>query len=180
VAVRPPDAALRAVARAVEAGRPVREGLRWEERPDHWHLTLQFLGPVSRLAPVVDALAGAAAGCRPFPFRFGGAGAFPTPRRARVVWLGATEGEADMVRLAGAVGAALFPVGHEAERRPFRPHLTLARLKVPGDVGPVLEAIGSGAVGPAFTVGEIVLYESRLAPQGSTYTVLAEFGLEGA
>ena len=180
MAVRPPDTVLEAVARAVEAGRPVREGLRWEERPDHWHLTLQFLGPLSRLAPVVDARAGAAARSRPFQFRFGGAGAFPTPKRARVVWVGAAEGPADMAGLAGAVAAALVPVGHEAERRPFRPHLTLARLKVPGDVGAVLAAIGPGAVGPAFTVGELLLYESRLSPRGSTYTVLERFGLGGA
>lgn len=180
VAVRPPDTALQAVARAVEAGRPVREGLRWEERPDHWHLTLQFLGPLSRLAPVVDALAGAAAGCRPFRFRFGGAGAFPTAKRARVVWVGAAEGEADMVSLAGAVAAALVPVGHEAERRPFRPHLTLARLKAPGDVGAVLAAIGAGPVGPVFAVAEVVLYESRLSRQGSTYAVLERFPLQGA
>lgn len=180
MAVRPPDPVLEAVAGAVEAGRRVREGPRWEERPDHWHLTLRFLGPLSRLAPVVDALAGAAAGCRPFLFRFGGAGAFPSPRRARVVWLGASEGQGDMVSLAGAVAGALVPVGHEAERRPFRPHLTLARLRVPGDVGAILFAVGAGPVGPAFTVGEIVLYESRLSPQGSTYTVLERFGLGDA
>jgi 2'-5' RNA ligase len=180
VAVRPPDTVLEAVAAAVEAGRPVRQGLRWEERPDHWHLTLQFLGPLPRLAPVVDALAGAATACGPFKFRFGGAGAFPTPKRARVVWIGAGEGLADMVGLAGAVAAALAPVGHEAERRPFRPHLTLARLKMPGEVEAVLAAVGAGAVGPEFTVGEILLYESRLSPRGSTYTVLERFGLGNA
>lgn len=180
VAVRPPDTALEAVAGAVEAGRPVREGLRWEERPDHWHLTLQFLGPLCRLAPVVDALAAAATECGPFRFRFGGAGAFPTPRRARVVWIGAAEGQTEMVSLAGSVSAALGPVGYQAERRPFRAHLTLARLKVPGDVGAVLAAIGAGPVGPAFTVAEVVLYESRLSRQGSTYSVLERFPLRGA
>jgi 2'-5' RNA ligase len=180
VAVQPPDTVLRAVAGAVEAGRPVREGLRWEERPDHWHLTLQFLGPLCRLAPVVDALAAAAAGCGPFQFRFGGAGAFPTPGRARVVWIGAAEGQPEMVSLAGSVSAAVGPVGYEAERRPFRPHLTLARLKVPGDVGAVLAAIGAGPVGPAFAVAEVLLYESQLSRQGSTYAVLERFPLQGA
>ena len=179
MAVRPPESVLAAVARAVDAGRPVRDGLRWEP-PDHWHLTLQFLGPLPRLAPVVDALAAAAARVRPFPFRFGGAGAFPTAKRARVVWIGAAEGHPEMVGLAGAVSAALGPVGYEPERRAFRPHLTLARLKVPGDVGPVLAAIGPGPVGADFTVGELVVYQSRLSPKGSTYTVLDRVPLRNA
>jgi 2'-5' RNA ligase len=179
VAVHPPEAVLDAVTGAVRAGRRVRDGLRWEP-PDHWHLTLQFLGPLSRLVPVVDALSAAAAGSRRFPFRFGGAGAFPTAKRARVVWIGAARGHPDMVSLAGAVATALGPVGYEAERRSFRPHLTLARLKVPGDVGAVLAAIGPGPVGPVFTVEEVALYQSRLSPQGSAYTVLERFPLRDA
>jgi RNA 2',3'-cyclic 3'-phosphodiesterase len=179
VAVRPPDSVLEAVARAVDAGRPVRDGLRWEPS-DHWHVTLQFLGPLARVAPVVGALATAAVRLRPFPFRFGGAGAFPTAKRARVVWIGAAEGHREMVDLAGAVTTALGPVGYERDGRAFRPHLTLARLKVPGDVGSVLAAIGPGPVGAAFTVGELVVYESRLSPQGSSYTVLERVPLRNA
>lgn len=179
MAVRPPQTVLDAVDRAVDAGRPVRAGLRWEPA-DHWHLTLQFLGPLARLAPVREALAEASSRCGPFAFRLGGAGAFPTARRARIVWIGAAEGHPEMVRLAAAGATALRPVGHEAERRPFRSHLTLARLKVPADVGPVLAAIGPGPVGPAFTVVELVLYESRLSPQGSRYRLLERFPLRGA
>jgi 2'-5' RNA ligase len=179
VAVRPPASVLDAVARAVDAGRAVREGLRWEP-PDHWHLTLQFLGPLARLEPILEALAGAASRCAPFPFRLGGAGAFPTARRARIVWIGAAEGHPEIVRLAAAAATALAPAGYEADRRPFRPHITLARLKVPGDVGPVLAAIGPGPVGPAFTVEELVLYESRLSSKGSAYSVLERFPLRDA
>jgi 2'-5' RNA ligase len=56
----------------------------------------------------------------------------------------------------------------------------LARLKVPDDVGAVLAALGPAAVGEAFTVGEVVLYESRLQPLGSTYSVLERFPLRNA
>ena len=184
VAVRPPEPVLDAVAAAIEAGRPPWDGLRWDglrwEGPDHWHLTVQFLGPVARLAPVTDALAAAVAGRAAFPFRLGGAGAFPTVRRARVVWVGASEGEAAMVALAGAVNAALAEVGYEVERRAFRPHVTLARLKVPGDVGSVLAAIGAELVGPSFRVEEVLLYQSRLSGTGATYSVLGRFPLNSA
>jgi 2'-5' RNA ligase len=179
VAVRPPDEVLDAVAAAVATGRAVSDGLRWAG-PEQWHLTLQFLGPLPRLAPVVDGLATAVGERDVFPFRLGGPGAFPKSRRARVVWIGAAAGGDALVGLAGAVSAALGPLGYEAERGPYRPHLTVARLRVPGDVGPVLAALGPEAVGPAFTVTEVVLYESRLSSQGSTYSVLERFPLRNA
>ena len=178
MAVRPPEDVLDAVAAVVAAGRVAGDGLRWIER-DHWHLTLQFLGPVPRLAPVVGGLAAAAGERAAFPFRIGGPGAFPNPRRARVVWIGAQSGGAALAGLAGAVAAALGPLGHEADRG-FRPHLTVARLKVPADVGAVLTALGPEVVGPAFTVGEVLLFESRLSSRGPAYSVLERFPLRNA
>jgi 2'-5' RNA ligase len=178
VAVRPPDAVLDAVAAAVERVRRVRDGLRWDDR-DKYHFTLQFLGPVRRLAPVVEALTAVTAGRPAFPFRLGGAGAFPKPGRARVVWIGADSGGDEMVGLAGAVGGALRPVGYEPDHKVFHPHLTVARLKVPDGVGDVLAAIGPDSVGEAFAVGEVLLYASRLSSQGSAYTVLERFPLRG-
>jgi 2'-5' RNA ligase len=114
-----------------------------------------------------------------FPFRLGGAGAFPKPGRARVVWIGAATGGDALVGLAGGVSGVLAPLGYEPDRS-LHPHLTLARLKVPGDVGPVLAALGPGAVGEAFTVGEVVLYESRLSSEGPLYSALGRFPLGNA
>ena len=179
MAVKPPEGVLDAVAAAVAAARSVRVGLRWEQR-ERYHLTLQFLGPVRELAPVVDGLAAAVGDRDGFPFQLGGAGAFPKPGRARVVWMGAATGGDDLVALAGAVGGALGPVGYEPDRKEFHPHLTLARLKVPDNVIDVLAAIGPEPVGEPFTVGELVLYESQLSPKGPTYTVLERFPLGNA
>jgi 2'-5' RNA ligase len=167
---------LDAVAAAVAPARSLRVGLRWEQR-ERYHLTLQFLGPVAELGPVVDGLASAVAACDAFSFRLGGAGAFPKPGRARVVWMGPALGGPDMVGLAAAVAGALRPAGYEPDRKEFHPHLTLARLKVPDNVGDVLAAIGPEAVGETFTVGEVVLYQSRLSAKGPTYTVLERFPL---
>lgn len=179
MAVKPPEEVLDVVAAAVEPARSVRVGLRWEQR-ERYHLTLQFLGPVGRLAPVVDGLA-AAVGERPaFSFRLGGAGAFPKPGRARVVWIGAALGGSALVSLAAAVAGGLRPHGYEPDRKEFHAHLTLARLKVPDNVAEVLAAIGPEPVGDAFTVDEVVLYQSQLSSEGPTYTVLERFPLRGA
>jgi 2'-5' RNA ligase len=178
VAVKPPEDVLDEVAAVVEPARTVRVGLRWEQR-ERYHLTVQFLGPLARLAPVSDALAAAAGERAPFTFRLGGAGAFPKPGRARVVWMGAATGGPELGALATAVGAALAPIGYEPDRRELHPHLTLARLKAPDDVRDVLAALGADPVGEAFTVSELVLYESRLSPKGPTYTALERFPLAG-
>ena len=179
MAVKPPEDALEAVAAATQAARSVRVGLRWEQR-DRYHLTLQFLGPVRELTPVVEGLAAAVAGLAAFPARLGGAGAFPKPGRARVVWMGTAAGGGDVVALAGAVAGGLRPLGYEPDRKEFHPHLTLARLKVPDNVSDVLAAIGPGPVGEAFTVDEVVLYQSVLSPKGPTYTALERLPLRGA
>jgi RNA 2',3'-cyclic 3'-phosphodiesterase len=179
VALKPPEDVLDAVAAAVSPARLVRTGLRWEQR-ERYHLTLQFLGPVRELAPVVGALAGAASDREAFAFQLGGAGAFPKPGRARVVWIGAARGDDDLVALAGAVAAALRPLGYEPDRQAFHPHLTVARLKVPDNVADVLAAIGPDAVGEAFPAGELLLYQSELSSKGPTYTVLERFPLGNA
>jgi 2'-5' RNA ligase len=153
-------------------------GLRWEQR-DRYHLTLQFLGAVVHAAPVVDGLAAALKDQPAFRFRIGGAGAFPKPGKARVVWIGAAVGGHELVGLAGAVAGSLRPAGYEPDRKEFHPHLTVARLKVPDNVAEVLAAIGPGPVGEEFTVEEVVLYQSRLSPQGATYTALERFPLRG-
>jgi RNA 2',3'-cyclic 3'-phosphodiesterase len=179
VAVKPPEYVLDAVAAAVAPARSVRVGLRWEQR-ERYHLTLQFLGPVAELAPVLDGLAAAVEARDTFSFRLGGAGAFPKPGRARIVCMGAALGALDLVSLAGAVAGGLRPAGYEPDRKEFHPHLTLARLKVPDDVADVLAAIGPEAAGEAFTVGEVVLYQSQLSSRGPTYTVLERFPLRNA
>ncbi|HKY77555.1 MAG TPA: RNA 2',3'-cyclic phosphodiesterase [Acidimicrobiia bacterium] len=179
MAVKPPEDVLDAVAAAVAPARSVRVGLRWEQR-ERYHLTLQFLGPVPKLAPVVDGLAAAVTDRSAFSVQLGGAGAFPKPGRARVVWVGPAAGGPDLVGLAAAVAGGLRPHGYEPDRKEFHPHLTLARLKVPDNVAEVLAAIGSEPVGEPFTVGEVVLYQSQLSSKGPTYTVLERFPLRGA
>jgi 2'-5' RNA ligase len=109
--------------------------------------------------------------------QLGTAGAFPTERRGRVLWLGVSQGAELLVQLAAAVGALLEPVGYAPEARPYHAHLTLARLKAPADLRPVVAGLGSGPVGRAWTAEEVVLFQSKTGRGGVEYTPRARFPL---
>ena len=179
VAVRPPETVLDAVEERVAQPLSSSNLVLRAERRSQWHFTLVFLGAVAELAPVKDAVREAVGGCPPFSLEVGGAGAFPSDRRARVVWLGTREGASGLEALNACLAKAFEPLGYPREERRYHPHLTVARVKVPAPAGPLLEAIGAAPVGPAWTVDEVVLYESRTAPSGATYSVLGRFPLSG-
>ena len=115
-----------------------------------------------------------------FSFQLGGAGAFPKPGRARVVWMGAAVGGPDLVGLAAAVAGGLRPLGYEPDRKDLHPHLTACPPQGARRRQRVLAAIGPEAVGETFTVGEVVLYQSQLSSKGPTYTALERFPLRHA
>lgn len=179
VAVRPPDDVLAAVEAALTSARRSMVGPKWTT-PDQWHITLQFLGqvPEEAVADVAHALE-TVSKVQPFPARLAGSGGFPKAARARVIWLGVGPGDDRVAELARSVNMALEPLGLLPEERTYHPHLTLARLKVSGDVGPVIEALGTDPVGKAFVVNEVVLYESKVSRAGSRYEPVAIVPLEG-
>lgn len=172
VAVVPPPAVLDAVAGAVESLDV--PGARVTRR-EQWHLTLQFLGNRVELDPVAEALAALAVG--PATVRLGDYGGFPRERRARVLWLGVVEGGPFLAQLCAAVGALLEPLGYPPEERDYHPHLTLARWKAPTDLRATVAALEAGPLGPAWTVEEVVLFESTTKPTGAEHTEWARFRL---
>lgn len=174
---------------AVELPEPVRQELgrlagefrsrvrdvRWV-RSDRMHLTLAFLGDVSAdfVEQARPGLESAAAGHAAFEAGMGGLGAFPSSRRARAVWAGMATGADRVQALQRDVVRALQPIGFVPERRPFTPHLTLGRLRVPGDVGTICRLQFASS---PFTVDRVVLFRSVLRPEGPEYTALATFPL---
>lgn len=147
-------------------------------RPEQWHLTLRFLGETEpeRKALLIGEMEGAELG-RAFPIRFGGLGAFPHPERARVLWLGIDRGEAELRQLHEAVERAARAAGFPADRKRYRPHLTLGRLRPAASVRPLLER--SAGPGVETTVGEVVLYRSHLGQGPARHEVVRRFPLAG-
>jgi 2'-5' RNA ligase len=103
-------------------------------------------------------------------------GFFPNSRAPRVFWAGVLA-PPDLADLARDTDSALEGLGVPAERRPYSPHLTLARIKEPVPLTALQQAIA----GPepvelgAFTADRFFLYQSTLEPSGAVYTRLAEF-----
>jgi 2'-5' RNA ligase len=139
------------------------------------HLTLRFLGEVDQAtAEETKAVIATPFPQRAFDVRLGGVGAFPPVGRPRVLWVGVTEGAADLAALHVEVAARLRPLPLVAEDRPFRAHLTLARFREPAAAAlrALLAEVPHTPVGTC-RVTDVVLYQSHLSPKGATYTALA-------
>lgn len=150
---------------------------------DQWHLTLHFFAALSPddAEGVRQAARGATAGQAPFTLTLRGLGAFPDPRRPRVLWLGVEEGARECATLHERLAVALRSRGLPVEGRPFRPHLTLARFREPfsGGLGDEWRREPGPEVS-RFSVERVTLFKSVLTPRGAVHTVLDEFGLGGA
>jgi RNA 2',3'-cyclic 3'-phosphodiesterase len=151
--------------------------VRWVA-PKNVHLTLKFLGDVSpaNLERMADILKIEAAAHGVFSMSVGGLGAFPTSRRARVIWIG-LEAPPSLVALQRGVEAASARLGYTREDRPFSPHLTIGRVGqnvTATDLQKIRAALEGATVGSLgmVKVDAIHIFKSDLRPGGSVYTHL--------
>jgi RNA 2',3'-cyclic 3'-phosphodiesterase len=145
--------------------------------PANQHLTLKFLGatPEDRLEDVLRTGATVARGLREAAVSLSKLGVFPSPRRARVLWLGVDDPAGVLAALAQGLSDALEPLGFPAEARAFTPHLTLARFKLPVKLSPD-RSVDLGDLHP-FEVSELGLWRSHLNPKGARYELLDKLPL---
>jgi RNA 2',3'-cyclic 3'-phosphodiesterase len=160
-------------------------GVRWVD-PAGIHLTLKFLGNIeAALADHVLAAMGQAAasfGSNPFHLALSHLGVFPNARQPRVLWAGAQGDLESLERLQIVVDEAVSPLGFAREQRPFRPHLTLGRVR-DGAPPPALRAIGEAVTDirlppvAGWKVDTMYLIRSTLTPNGAIYTSLGNVAL---
>jgi 2'-5' RNA ligase len=147
------------------------------------HLTIKFLGdqPDERRSEIAEAVARAAGKHRELGIELAGVGAFPNFRRARVVWMGVTQ-DAKLELLHHDVEVACETLGFEVEGRPFRPHITLARVTVPPPEATLRELHRVARridYRSEVAVRSIDLMQSDLSTAGPSYTMLASAALIG-
>lgn len=155
--------------------------VKWVE-PDNIHLTLKFLGEIDRtkIKTISQQLKELISKYTRFETCMGKLGTFPTLSNPRVIWLDINKNEDTINDLKKKIEEILQPFGLEKETRPFRPHLTLGRVKSKKNIQRLTEAIKSFSFPQSkpFAIGKIVLFQSILKPQGAEYTVLDEFQLK--
>jgi RNA 2',3'-cyclic 3'-phosphodiesterase len=148
-----------------------REGLRLPP-PYSLHVTLAFLGgrPDEEAAPIGAALAGCAS---PVPGLALGEPAWLG--RGGVLAVELVDGEGACGRLQTAVSGALEALGaYRPEARPFRPHVTVARVRHRARVA---RGLPRAPGGPPFAGEALTLYRSRPGRGGARYEPLARMSL---
>lgn len=148
------------------------------ERPEKLHVTLKFLGNVStkQISDVEETAQTIAKSQAVFSADLAGTGVFPDTRRPRVLWLGIGNDEGKVAALGKATGSGFALLGFPSESRDYSPHLTIARVREPSNGHGVATLHGEMKFAPVrFPVTDLVIYESRLGPTGSVYTVLNRF-----
>lgn len=143
------------------------------------HLTLIFLGGQSeeQLAKISQFMLSVVDSQVAFSLNIQGLGSFPGRKRPRVVWLGVQPPES-LLSLQGKLSSGLAKLGYPGEKTPYRPHLTLGRFRRPPTDTAILYHRQDLDFGP-LKVESIVLYSSRLTPQGAVHQPLTVAELKG-
>ena len=161
------------IARLRDAVQGVRAS--WE-RAEKLHITLKFLGEIAptRLQALSDAASLAAQNTQPFTLALEGAGAFPTRGLPRILWLGINDSSGTLAMLHSHLEEECERAGFAREERPFRPHVSIARIRAPQaarQLARLHQEIGFEAID--FRVTELVVMQSDLGTGGSRYTEIS-------
>lgn len=151
--------------------------------PHNLHFTLQFIGdtPTDRVPRFAQAAGQAAQSARAFAVNVAGIGAFPSPARARTLWLGCGRGAAELSALEAELMGRLHQAGlAELQSRPFAAHCTLGRVRERPSEKLIteIERLADAVVGE-MRCTRFSLIKSTLTGSGPVYEVLEDFGLPG-
>jgi len=150
-------------------------GVRWS-KPESMHLTLKFIGDTDRtgLDMIKKALDKAVQHEEPFNTVYSGCGVFPAAASARILWIGLGLGADPTTGIAEKLDASLSGQGFKKERQPFKPHLTVGRIRQPLEEKLVHDYLKSGEdfqTSPA-CVNAITLFKSDLTVHGAVHAVV--------
>jgi 2'-5' RNA ligase len=183
LAIEPPEDILQKISGLQEKlKREIRGKISWAKPPGQ-HLTLKFFGDISQddVKNICASVQKQTVSDLPLNLKIEKLGVFPDDRRPRVLWCGVAGDAEKLITLQKKLDDEFAAIGFPAEDRPFRPHLTLARIKDWRDLMGMNEALQkySAFAAGEFTCKELILFQSKLSSQGAVYTKLAEFALGG-
>ena len=178
--IRVREEIIRSVGKGVDRLRETRAAVRWV-KPEGIHLTVRFLGETGedRVDALVGAMSAVCGTFHPFPLRVEGLSAYPDLRRPRVIWAGVREPSGVLVRLGAATEKTVVEMGWKKEKHGFSPHITLGRVKGSINITRLTEVIRSltDERWGDQEVEDLILFRSRLKPEGAVYEKVHVFPL---
>jgi 2'-5' RNA ligase len=156
--------------------RPKSNNVKWVPAKNI-HLTVKFLGDTDEkiVGKITSAIDEVATQYQPFVTTLDQVGAFPNLRRPRVIWIGGSEPIEDAARLALDIDHRMGKLRFEKEKRPFKPHLTLGRVRQGRRVDELADYLQTFELEPIpLTLDRVVLFKSTLTPRGAIYERLHE------
>jgi len=144
------------------------------------HITLQFMAalPEEALLPLLQQVRSVLRGLKSFYLQLGQPEWFPSTEVPRVLSL-KTEHQDNLRELSAVIGKAMVACAYPVEDRPFRGHLTLARVEGLHHLDPEYLSAFAWPGLPEIFINEIVLFKSEPQRGGSIYTRLASIQLGG-
>ena len=152
--------------------------------PSGLHMTLCFVGEVQaqEVEVIEHGIRGAVAGEAPFALALGEGGSFPRPDNARVVWVGVDGELRRLENVQNLIADEIRSLGYRIDRRPFSPHVTLARVSRSAsseDRRSIARSTVelSGYKLGSFEARSVDLMESIISRDGATYSTVAHISL---
>jgi len=147
------------------------------------HLTLKFLGETeeSKVARIIKTLKSTAKSYPPFKVTLKETGSFPSLNNPKVLWIGVKDETETLINLAKEIENKMVSLDYPLEKRGFKPHITLARIKFlsePNKFKTLLEKYLQINIGEQ-QIKYFSLMKSTLKPSGAVYEELERFYLKG-
>jgi len=148
--------------------------VKWVKK-ENLHITLKFLGETDKMPAIEGKIKEIEGEFSPFKVSLKGVGAFPSQKRAKILWVGVEEGVKHLTELFSTVENKVHDLGFEKEIRKFTPHITFARIKN----GKYSLPENTDFSFDSFSVNEVTLFKSTLTPKGPIYEIVSEAPLRG-
>lgn len=157
----------------------VGRGVKWV-RAENIHITLRFLGEtdearIPKLKGLIDRVASSHS---PVQMELSSLGAFPNLGRPRVLWAGLRGPVDDLAKIARQFELGARKLRFEPERKKFRAHLTLGRVRDAGQLGDICRCCEEYEIEPRpVSLDRLALFKSTLIPKGPIYERLYQVPL---
>lgn len=155
------------------------ENINWTN-PDNIHITIAFPGDTeeAEIRIIRNILEERCEGFGKFELSMRGTGVFKSINDPRIIWAG-IESTEQFTNLYGLIKGELKTAGIMMEDRPFKPHLTLGRIKHVKQVAYLKELIEKyrDYEIQKIPVNEVILFESMLLQTGPVYKQIGKFML---